>query len=192
MSTIPSAGAGLDWLREKLLGFDEAESYKVMDAKIAEREPGAKGIMIFPFFSEGAGLTSQITGLTLAHDRYDLLRAYLESICFEIKRMLDALEREGLQLDCLRVTGGASRSKIWMSILSNILYKTIRAEANPDAACTGAGELAAMGSGCLPAGFDHPAGSGKDVQTIFEPDPDESAIYQGLYEKYSRNRPNEK
>lgn len=192
MATIPSAGAGLDWLREKLLGFDEAESYKVMDGKIAGREPGAKGLVVFPFFSEGAGLTSQITGLTLAHDRYDLLRAYLESICYEIKRMLDALEQEGLRLDCLRVTGGASRSKIWMSILSNILNKAVRVETNPDAACIGAGKLAAMGSGCPTAEFGHPADPGNGVQTVFEPDPGESLIYQGLYEKYSQNRPMEK
>lgn len=193
-SSIPSAGASLDWLREKLLSMDETESYKDMDIKIAECEPGAKGITLYPFFTEAAGHTSQVIGLTLAHNRYDVLRAYMESICFEIKLLLDALAREGFKHESLKVTGGASRSKIWMSILSNVLNKTVHVESQPDAACIGACRLATIGSGyASEADFGYQPDTRKatgiiETESRFEPNKNETEIYQKLYEEYIQNR----
>lgn len=196
LSTIPSAGASLDWLREKLFSMGETESYKDMDSKIAECEPGAKGITLYPFFSGAVGLTSQIIGLTLAHNRYDVLRAYMESICFEIKLMLDALAREGFKHDSLKVTGGASRSKIWMNILSNVLNKTVHVEFHPDAACIGAFKLAASGFIQVSADdFGHyidlnEVADKEKNEGKYKPNKNEAEIYRKLYAKYIRNRAN--
>lgn len=195
LSTIPSAGASLDWLREKLFGMGETESYKDMDIKIAECEPGAKGIIIYPFFSGARGLNSQITGLTLAHNRYDVLRAYMEAICFEVKYKLDSLISAGFRIESLKVTGGASRSNIWMSILSNVLNKTVNVSSQADAACIGAIRLAAIGSGhATVSDFSQKDEACKAVDRLeteirFELNKNEAEIYRKIYEKYIQNRP---
>jgi len=83
-----------------------------------------------------------ILGLTINTDKSDIIRAILEAPVYEQKVNLDFFKRFSLPIKEIRVTGGGTKSKIWLQIRADILNKTITAVHTNEASCLGAAILA--------------------------------------------------
>lgn len=135
-----ATGACLRWWRD-IFGQQESQSaallgldvYDLMTLEASKAPPGCKGYLFFPF------LNGQVTptydncarggsiGLTLAHDRPTVIRSVLEGTAFELRMVVEALEKVlGYPFVAIRLTGGGAKSDLWTQIQSDIYGKPIQ------------------------------------------------------------------
>ena len=102
------AGAAVQWLRDGLgLIKDAAET-----RAIAESHPDARGVYMVPAFTGlgapywDANARGAIIGLTRDTNSEDLVTATLQSVCFQTRDLLGAMQNDGVNLEVMRVDGG--------------------------------------------------------------------------------------
>ena len=143
-------GAVIQWLRDEL--------HLIYDAKdteyFAEKVDDNGGAYIVPaFVGLGAPHWDQyargaILGLTRGVNRYHLIRAALEAIAYQSKDVLDAMEKDaGIELQNLKVDGGASANNFLMQFQADILDRTVLRPEVVETTALGAALLAGIGVG---------------------------------------------
>lgn len=161
---------------------DNRESlYDAFSRLAAEAEPGSGGLFIELFsqpYQNNKALVKNIASKNIA-------RALMEGIVFLTRNRVDALiSLTGSRADRIVLTGGPSKSNIWLSILADVLGRPIVIpEAGEHAGAMGSVILAGIGFGIF---HDEKDGylKTKSRERIIEPDPDRSIIYQNLYHDY--------
>jgi len=117
------AGAGVQWLRDKLKLIDNAYESE----RIAKSKKNNDGIYIVPAFSgmgapywrpDARGL---ITGLTRNSDWRNLVRAVLESVAFQSYDLFNSMRKDGLKPRIVKVDGGMVANNWFSQFLSNII-----------------------------------------------------------------------
>ena len=165
------AGAAVQWLRDKLRIISTAAE---TDA-IASSVPDTGGAYVVPAFvglgapywdSSARGILS---GITAGTDRARLVRATLESIAYQTRDLVEAMEADsGQKLKELRVDGGATANNFLMQFQADILGCPIVRPADIETTALGAAYLAGLASGFY--------GSTADLEKfwrserVFEPD----------------------
>jgi xylulokinase len=122
-----ATGTGYAWL-SRLLGWADGE----LDQQAADSEPGARGVRFAPYLAGGeqgalwdATLRGSIHGLTVRHRACDLARAFLEGMCFEIRRCVDVLAERGV-LHGVVVAGHIINRPTSLRLLADILGRPLR------------------------------------------------------------------
>ncbi|MBQ7332959.1 MAG: hypothetical protein IJW38_01250 [Clostridia bacterium] len=140
-----SSGVVLEW-EKSLFGL----SYKEMD-ELAAARPIDENLLVYPFVS-GNGeyrgpnvLNFSVKNASKRHENGDIFRATLEGVAFEIKEIFTIYEANGFKIDNVIVTGGATRSGIWMQILSDVLGRKLYLSEEADGCCLGAFSVARRG-----------------------------------------------
>ncbi|MBL8234494.1 MAG: glycerol kinase GlpK, partial [Bryobacterales bacterium] len=144
------AGAAVQWLRDQLgLIANAAESESV-----AASVPNSGGVHFVPaFVGLGAphwdsAARGTITGLTRGAGRAHIVRATLESIAYQTREMIEAMEADsGQPLAELRVDGGATANNFLMQFQADILGKRIVRPADIETTALGAAYLAGLATG---------------------------------------------
>jgi glycerol kinase len=110
-----------------------------------------------------------ITGLTFGTTRAHIVRATLESIAYQTRDLVEAMERDsGERLSELRVDGGATCNDFLMQFQADILGRPIVRPADIETTALGAAYLAG-----LAVGFFRNAGELESFwqkERVFEPD----------------------
>lgn len=122
--SIAITGAAIQWLRDNLGIIKNAAETEA----IAQSVEDAGGIYFVPAFS---GLFAPywdmyargvIIGLTRYIDKRHIVRATLESICYQTREVLDAMQKDsGINLTALKVDGGAVKNDFLMQLQADIL-----------------------------------------------------------------------
>jgi glycerol kinase len=144
------AGAGVQWLRDKLgMLSDSAES-----ETLARSVPDCGGVYVVPAFvglgaphwkGDARGL---ITGLTLGSTRAHIVRAMLEAIAYQTRELVDAMQADsGARLQELRVDGGAAQNDFLMQFQADILGCRIVRPVDTETTALGAAYLAGLATG---------------------------------------------
>lgn len=176
-----SSGTVMEWTK-KLIG----EEFSVIDKEAAAR-PVDKGLMVYPFISGGGGwhgkgeLNYSVKGAKMMHDKFDLARATMEGVAFEIKYLIDLYRKSGVIDDKIIVAGGAARSEIWMQILASVLDKEVYISNQADRCCFGAFSIAKKEytqQDFVKFEFDG---------RVVKPDKSVVEIYKEKYENYNKN-----
>ncbi|MCS7144454.1 MAG: FGGY family carbohydrate kinase [Archaeoglobaceae archaeon] len=183
--SIFTTGSLLEWVKRN---FFANESYEVLNAEAKASGVGARGLMIFPFFS-GAGCPhwnpeakGAFYGLTLGHSRGDIARAVMESVAFEVNTNVEIMENLGIKVDELRLDGGGAKSHLWNQIFADVIKKPCLISEDVEATARGAAMLA-----CLSIGFSLKYVLDKFVPKFTTVLP--SGIdYSEVYEKYRKIR----
>ena len=104
------AGAAIQWLRDELRLLEEARDSEYMAQKVKD----TNGCYVVPAFTGlGAPHWDQyargtIVGLTRGCNKYHIIRATLDSICYQVNDVLRAMAADsGIAMKSLRVDGGA-------------------------------------------------------------------------------------
>lgn len=93
-----------------------------------------------------SNLRGGVLNLDYQVDDRDILKALLESLCFEVKRNVDFLEqRLGRMIRQVRFTGGGSQSTFFSRLHASILERDITVSSFHDVSALGAALLAAAG-----------------------------------------------
>ncbi len=141
------AGAVIQWLRDELgLIRDSRES-----EALAESVPDTDGVHVVPaFVGLGAphwdsAARGTISGLTRASGKAHIVRAALESIAFQSKELIDAMEADsGQAIEELRVDGGAAVNNFLMQFQADILGKNVVRPVDVETTALGAAYLAGI------------------------------------------------
>jgi glycerol kinase len=89
-----------------------------------------------------------ITGLTGFSDRRHVVRAGLESIAYQLRDALDALQAEsGVTLRALRADGGPTANRLLMQFAADITGTDLSASDVPDCSPLGAALMGMLGVG---------------------------------------------
>ena len=147
------AGAVVQWLRDELKMIQNAEEVEALAASV----PDTGGVVLVPAFS-GLGAPhwdayarGAILGLTRGSNRAHIARAALEGIAFQVSDIVQAMEQDsGVQVQELRVDGGAARNNLLMQMQANILGVPITRPSNPETTVLGACYLAGLAVGYWP------------------------------------------
>ncbi len=144
------AGAVVQWLRD---GLGMIGSSAEVEA-LAMRVPDSGGVYFVPaFVGLGAphwdpNARGTIVGLTRGTQRAHLARAALESIAFQTRDVLDAMQRDaGLKLEQLKVDGGASQNDLLMQFQADLLGVAVRRPVVSETTALGAAYLAGLAVG---------------------------------------------
>lgn len=179
-SSAVSSGTVLSW-EKGVFGVD----YKEMDSLASESKFDEK-LLCYPFIS-GNGkyrgdnkLNFSLLNVNFTHTKGDIFKATMEGVSFEIKQIIKNYEDSGFEIGNVIVTGGATRSDIWMSILSDVLGRDLYLSGQTDGCCYGAYSVCKKGDG---GGFEKFEFSGKIVKTDIE----NNKKYQKKFEYYTQN-----
>lgn len=144
---IISCGATINWLKDNLGLLKESSESEAM----AQSVPNSNGVSLVPAFN-GLGapywnmdVKALITGLTLGCNKNHIIRAALESIPYQIKDVIKAMEFScNIPLKQLRVDGGLSQNKFIMQYLADLLQKEVTNIGMQDVSAFGAACLAGL------------------------------------------------
>tara|TARA_B100001564_G_C20557764_1_gene632235 strand:+ start:179 stop:1090 length:912 start_codon:yes stop_codon:yes gene_type:complete len=123
------AGAGIQWLRDKIELIDNAYQTE----EIAKSKNNNDGVYIVPAFTGlgapywNANSKGLITGLTRNTDWKNLVRAVIESVAYQSYDLFEAMNKDGLKPKIIKVDGGMVANNWFSQFLSDILnIKVIR------------------------------------------------------------------
>ena len=144
------AGSAIQWLRDGLRMFrnsSESEEY-------AKRVESTEGVYVVPAFV-GLGtpywdsdVRGAIFGLTRGTEKEHLIRATLESLAYQTKDVLDAMEADsGISLKMLRVDGGAVENDFLMQFQADLLNVPVERPMISETTALGAAYLAGLAVG---------------------------------------------
>ena len=111
------AGASIQWLRDEMRLIDSSADSEYMAMKVNDTH----GCYVVPAFTGlGAPYWDQyargtIVGITRGVNKYHIIRATLESMAYQVRDVLDVMEKDsGIVLSLLNVDGGASTNDFLM------------------------------------------------------------------------------
>ena len=104
----------------------------------------------------------------------------MEGIVFHTAWMLEAVCGSGLS--SIKMTGGATNSKLWVQIVANVTGLPIQIPSVADMGCVGAGMLAGIAGNVFESYDDAAEKMAPEYKTVM---PDENkAYYQEKYKKF--------
>lgn len=143
-------GASIQWLRDELKIINDATDTEYFAKKVKD----SNGVYVVPAF---VGLGSPywdmyargtIVGLTRGVNRNHIIRATLESIAYQSKDLIVAMEEDsGINLEALKVDGGAVKNCFLMQFQSDILGASVRRPEISETTALGAAYLAGLAVG---------------------------------------------
>lgn len=141
------AGAAVQWLRDSMHLIDQSKDSEYFAAKAL----GSNEVYVVPAFA-GLGAPywdmyarGAIFGLTRDTGKDHIIKATLESLAYQTKDMLNAMQDDaGLQLASLKVDGGACANNILMQFQSDILGAEVERPEVIESTAMGAAYLAGI------------------------------------------------
>ncbi len=184
------AGSAVQWLRDELkIVYDAGDT-----EYFADKAETSNGVYVIPAFT-GLGAPywdpyarGAIVGLTRGSSAKHIIRATVESIAYQAKDVLEAMQADsGMQLQSLRVDGGACANNFLMQFQADILGTNVERPAVLEVTALGAAFLAGIA-----VGFWHGLDDVKNrlvIERVFTPSADKSkqiARYNGWKKAVSR------
>ncbi|MGA2514395.1 MAG: FGGY family carbohydrate kinase [Candidatus Limnocylindrales bacterium] len=201
LNSLHAAGSSLTWARD---AFAPGEDLADLLRAAGETTPGAAGLMFLPFLmgersGYAASVPATLCGLRPDHRRGHLVRAVLEGVAYELRRMLDVwavADREaqaGPEFPTegqrhsevaavadgaaeVRLVGGGAKNGLWQQVLADIVDLPM-AYVTRDSAY-GAGVLAGIGIGWWESAPP------LACATWVRPDGAHAATYRDGYQRY--------
>ena len=138
--------------------------------------------IIAPSFSPSA--RGQLSGLTLEHSQFDILRSIYEGVAFAINDCLNLLPKFK---EPIRFIGGGSRNKVWTEIIANVTGKTFEIFPSLESGCLGVALLTGTAIGWWDDVEQATEHTSKNSHKIF---PKEEAFYryQPIIESFNNLR----
>jgi glycerol kinase len=144
---IVTCGATIEWLKNEWELFNDSRDTEAMAMALEDNQ----GVYLVPAFS-GLGAPywemnrkASIHGLTFATTKNHLVRAALETIPYQIKDVIGAMETDaGLLLNQLMVDGGITGNRFVVQFLANQLNRKVVISGFPEVSALGAAYMAGL------------------------------------------------
>jgi len=185
--SMGGVGASVEWL----LGLfwpdldDRISRYQAFNQAAIGALPGSGGIIFHPLsgghLETGEPVNGSLIGLALRHTRSDIARALMEGVTLELRWLLDEVG-EAIQIDRLKMIGGAAHSPIWPQIVADITRRPVELVKISESASLGAVILAGRGIGLF---NDHRVAESLNLQSQqISPNQNLDDLYSRIYDRY--------
>ena len=180
------AGAVVQWLRDGLGVIEKSSDVEALAATV----PDSDGVYFVPAFV-GLGAPywdpyarGAVFGITRGTTAGHLARAALESMAFQTRDLIEAMQKDaGIEVKELKVDGGAATNDLLMQFQCDLLDATIRRPVISETTALGAAYLAGLEVGVW-SGMDDVTGNWM-LDREFRPELERSIADQ-RYEKWQR------
>ena len=144
------AGSAIQWLRDGMRMLKNAKDSEDYAAKVESTD----GVYVVPAFVGlgtpywDSGVRGAVFGLTRGTSKEHFVRATLESLAYQTKDVLSAMEADsGIELKTLRVDGGAVMNNFLMNFQSDVLNVPVERPVVNETTALGAAYLAGLAVG---------------------------------------------
>lgn len=197
---MSTSGSLTRWFRDNLAPEERtaeieggANAYSALAELAARSPPGARGIVVLPYFSGertpilDSDARGMILGLTLSHTRADLYRAILEGVGYGIRHNIDTMREEGIPPSRILAVGGGTKNPLWLQIVSDIAGIEQYVPDQHYGACYGDALMAGVGIGV----FEDTTQASEWVRyrAVVKPEPSIQALYEPYYQIYRQAYP---
>ncbi len=187
----PTSASNLEWFVSQVLEGVQPPAGKSLyqycnETVAALGAPDVAGPVFLPFLygcnlpesAEGA-----LVGLKGRHTRADVIRAVYEGVVFSHFTHLQRLLQFRPPPACIRFTGGAARSEVWVQMFADCFQIPVEIPAGTELGALGAAIAAAVAAGVYP---DYPAAvkAMTRIARRHDPDPAKAAVYRQKYARY--------
>jgi gluconokinase len=183
---INNGGVAMQWWLKNIAGPNPTEkNYEDLFNQVAGVPAGSNGLIFLPYLtgerapiwdSESCG---NFFGVKLQHTQADFSRAVLEGICLAMKDVLEAVQQNAEPITQINISGGFTKSEVWVQTLADITGKNLAILQPDDASAVGAAFMALNGMGSTRA---YPT-AGNDL-SIYRPNPQTNVIYERIFPIY--------
>jgi glycerol kinase len=185
------AGAAIQWLRDGLHIIDQSKDSEYFASKAL----GSNDVYVVPAFA-GLGAPywdmyarGAIFGLTRDTGKEHLIKATLESLAYQTKDILNAMQEDsGVTLSTLKVDGGACANNILMQFQADILGTDVERPKVIESTAMGAAYLAGIQAGIWKK---NDIVKNRVIEKKFQPVMDESVrakLYKGWKKAVERTK----
>jgi len=192
---IDSGGGSLKWFKDSLCQFEvgEAEAtgqevYDILNVLAADVEPGAEGLLFFPYLMGERTLGTPYArgvffGITPRTGKGAMTRAIMEGVTFELRRTLEIVQAAGHEIGTIFHSGGGAYSDLWSQIKADIYQKRVMTFETSEGGILGSAILAGVGAGV----YQDPASGAEQclqVDKEFVPRPEWRDRYDALFDLF--------
>ena len=193
--TIPAAGVSLRWFSTKVMNLDsEDKLFEIIDENIGKLTKIKNNIIFYPYLTGAFGpdfnteRKASFLNIEIGHDCLDLVKAIMEGVGFQFKKILEVLAEKGIKPQSIKMTGGGAKSKIWPQVIADITNLDILVPKNKDEdfASKGAAIIAGYGAkifSSLEEGYDKL----KSEFKIIRPNPENVGFYKNKFRLFLYN-----
>ncbi len=200
-TSLVSSGSVLKWFKDQFcpdvsLAADQTglNVYDIMNRRAQNIPIGCEGLIINEYFqgnrtpysdSKARGV---MVGLSLAHSREHMYRAIQEAVCYGVEANMRKLREAGFEVKEFVACGGATKSRLWTQMHSDVTGVPITLTEVGDAVTLGSCILAAAGAG-LYGSVQEAADNMVHTRERIEPDMEKHAEYKYFADKYCEQYP---
>lgn len=196
--SVDGAGNTIKWFLDQIYrgyGQDkeiaDKEIFDILEKQMPNTKIGAGNLMFLPFMAGMRTPRSDLNtkgaflGLKISTRKIDMFRSILEGCSYGLKYNLEFILAKDIELKKAIASGGASKNKFWMQMISDVLDVAIKRSYYDSGASVGSAMLAGIGSGAFNS-FK------QAVKTVCKYDHDFTPVKErtGVYNKYYRQYKN--
>ncbi|MCT8784484.1 FGGY-family carbohydrate kinase [Glaesserella parasuis] len=174
----PTSAGNLEWFI-KQWNLD----YAHINQTIAELAPAASSVLFVPFLygsNAGLGMQAGFYGIQAYHTQAHLLQAIYEGVLFSLMHHLNRMLQRFPNTQIFRVTGGPTKSPIWLQMLADLTGMTLEVPNIEETGCLGAAMMA------MEAADENPPELLQQAMRQVQPNPEHFEAYQQKYQRYQQ------
>ena len=191
-----STGSIIEWFKDNFYykKFLDAQRkrmdiYDILNDEASKLKSGSEGLIVLDHWQgnrspyvdpESRGV---IWGLSLRHTPAHLFRAIMEGVAYGTENILRTFKQAGFESKEMSACGGATKSKLWMQIHSDVSAIPIYIPKETEAACLGSAILASVGGGYYDS-LQEACEKMVKIAYVIEPNSKNHDIYKFYLDKY--------
>jgi len=192
-----STGSIIQWFKNNYCGdvkktADEkgVSVYDILNEEAMKLKPGSEGLLFLDYFQGNRtpyadpDIRGLFYGLSVKHTAQYLFRAIIESICYGTAQIVDIFKKSGMMPESIYISGGATKSPLWMQTHSDICNVPILIPKVCEAPCLGSAILGAVAGGAY-SNISSAAEAMVKIVDQIEPNKNAYEAYQFYYERYN-------
>jgi len=182
------AGPVIEWFRKNLRANCPIDE---LDSPISRSPPGAKGVVFLPYLKGGREPINDpeamgvFFGLTLEHGVADLTMAVFEGIGYSMLDIMQVLQKMGVPINDVRVSGGLAENSTLTGIKSSMYGRRVLEVHEKESTSLGAAMFAAVGAGMY-GNLQEAAENMIKMDNVVEPNQSEHAAYMHGFGTFKR------
>ena len=193
---LNSSGSILSWFKNNFCRELESlpgGAYAAMDAEAEKIPIGSEGLLVLDWWQGNrapyadSDIQGTIYGLSLRHTRAHIYRAIMEGVAFGTENVLRAYRQAGFPADEVYISGGTTKSRLWMQIHADVSNVAIHVPKNREAPSLGTAILAAHAAGLYT--FEEAVKNMVHYDSVIYPNEQNHAKYQQIFAQYEAAYP---
>ena len=168
-----------------------------LEREASAYKPGQTGLLALDWWNGNRSvlvdtdLTGMIVGMTLLTKPQEIYRSLLEATAFGTRKIVDAFQSNGVDVDELYACGGLpQKNRLLMQIYADVTNREIFVADSKQTPALGAAMFAAVAAGKESGGYDTIIDAAEKMARVkeetFKPIPENVKVYDELYQEYSK------